>query len=96
MKIQSAVIVLAITITLGVTFYLHFSAHAVPQVNILEAEAGPWGASAKSRPTVINLETHAINDYYSGTCEINLCVACDPKYRTKTIWAKVVKKGTNG
>ena len=76
MKIQSAVIVLAVTITLGVTFHIHYANSQAVNPNLTldcTADAAMFHATAEAIPD-FNINAAPMNVTYSGNADLEVCV----------------------
>ena len=89
MKIQSVVIVLAVTITLGVTFYLHYSADA-HAIDRLQAEATRFFAWARAEVDNDDPQKHLVGFTATADAALEVCINCNISNLNKRITAKVV------
>ena len=95
MKIQSVVLVLAVALALGGTFYLHYSAQAHSD-ETGNAFTGWWKADAWVKVTIDDPANHPIN-FVAGpyAADVKVCVNNDWEKLQENIKTKVVA-GNNG
>lgn len=90
MKFQSVVLILAIALAVGASFYLHYTAQAATELGG-EATTNAKTAKATAKPDIDHIDNHEIGERFEGQANLLVCVAGDAATVSRGISVTIVK-----